>query len=167
MVQGGGSIFGISRESVRVTVRSGETARADLELPSDGAKVSVRVTQAGAPVGAAQVVLVAGEIRPGNVEQLQEIASTGIDGTLKVDMITQTTPNATLAFTEVSPGAYTVCAVWLPGDIMDPEVREQLQRDPNVLPLACEMFTLAASDREITVNLDVPKQVKQPVQRGK
>jgi hypothetical protein len=89
------------------------------------------------------------------VESLQEIAVANT-GVLKQDMLVEGKP---VTFKGLPAGTHTVCAIGLP-DVLDAQVIERLQRDPNSLPFAC--VATQVKDGANSVTIPIPPTPKPP-----
>jgi uncharacterized GH25 family protein len=152
-MEAGGMMGG--RNMVSRTVTVGEQGgHLDIDLPTGGVTVTVGITPpAGAKVTTAQVLLVSGKVVATTGEQLAEAVAERGDGSLHPGFVMKGEP---VKFEGVVPGAYSACAVPIPGDINSPADMVKIQQHLDKLVVACIPATVAESPAEQSLNIPVP-----------
>jgi len=137
------------------TVTVGENGgHLDIDLPTGGVTVTVGITPpAGAKVTTAQVLLLTGRVVATTGEQLADAVAERGEGSLHPGFVMKSQP---AKFDGVVPGAYSACAVPIPGDINSPADMMRIQQNLDKLVCACIPATVAESPSQQTLNVPVP-----------
>ena len=138
----------------RVTVTPGARAKVAIEVTGGPGSLAVApVTEDGKPVGMAQIIVAAGTfggetalaLRQG--EDLDRLLPPGAQNTLYL----RSAVGAPAQIDGMKPGAYTACAVVMPGTpnlFSRPKVD-----DPDALPMKCLPVTVGAAGQTLTITV--------------
>lgn len=107
----------------------------------------------GAKVDAAQLFLFAGEQSPKTGEDVTAIfvGQTGSGADMQF-----TAPGKTASFKEQKPGAKTLCAIPITGDMQDPQFMQRLQQHADKIKVYCKGLTVEATPPTQSVSITVP-----------
>lgn len=153
-MEAGGMMGGRNMFSKLVTVTE-QGAHLDIELPSGGVTVTVGIAPPdGVSVSAAQVFLVTGTLpAASNAEQFTEAFAERGEGALHPGFVLKGQP---AKFDTVVPGAYSACAIPLPGDINSAADLLKLRDKADQLPVACILTTVRDSPAQQAITVPVP-----------
>ncbi|KAB2888890.1 MAG: carboxypeptidase regulatory-like domain-containing protein, partial [Kofleriaceae bacterium] len=147
----------------RVDLVAGQRAQVDIDATTGPGAVEITVkTDAGDPVAAAQVAVIGLSVDAPNMAALRYgalLPSLPPDGP-PVPFYTRKAIGVPARVDRMRPGAYTACAVPLPGDPRDPSVAQQLQERLNSLPMTCTPVTIGGGEKKLTIT--VPAAWTQP-----
>jgi hypothetical protein len=142
---------GTSQRAVAVTVAA-SGARADLRLPAGRGHVVVRGRGAAAEANA-QVYLLSGAVNATTAGELEVAVAQRGDGSTETRILRR---GEEAHFAAVEPGAYSLCAVLVLGDLNDPAERQRAQRTAALLPVACHGVTVPEGAGLVAVDLPWP-----------
>lgn len=146
---------GAGGQSITVTIAPGENVTRDVDLPVGGVTVKVKVTVEGKAATFAQAFFFggAGPITARNVAELQTAITERGEGGLFQGMgmggMDVTVPN-------VQPGTYTLCALGVTINLMNPTEAEVLEKHEDLIPIACTPGTAVGDTPEQSFAIDVP-----------
>jgi hypothetical protein len=147
-VMTGDGMFRSSFEQKTATVQTGQTVDLDIDVPSDGVTVTVKVT----PAVLAQVFLVSGQIAPQNAGEILDLSVSRGAGSTHPGFAMKDQP-ATID--KVQPGPYTLCAIPIPGDINDMSAMQNLRTNADKLAVYCAPATINPDPATQTVGITV------------
>jgi hypothetical protein len=137
------------------TVPSGGEVRADLAADPGNITLNVVAQPASGTLGLAMAWLANGSITATNAHDLslQMAASGAGTSQLAVSLI-----GGPIVYSEVIPGAYTLCVVPFPGDIKGAQAIGYIQLHGVTLPAFCqpEVVTPAPATQSATVPVTIP-----------
>jgi uncharacterized GH25 family protein len=149
---------GAELASRSVVVVSGKTAQVTLTLPKSDLTLEVSVVGGdGKPVDNAVVAIISGgpvSVKTG--EDLEDLLASRGEGGYQQGMILQTAPKRSITFANIEAGPWSVCAIPMKGNLMDPQVAEQLQKDADKLAVYCAHTTVTAAPNAQTFTVKVP-----------
>jgi len=150
----GGMMGGRNMFSKLVTLGE-QGAQLDIDLPVGGVAVTIGIAPPeGTHVTSAQVFLVTGTLPAmANAEQFTEAFAERGEGALHPGFVLKGQP---AKFDKVVPGAYSACAIPLPGDLNSAADLLKLRDKLDQLPVACIPATVRESPAEQTVTVPVP-----------
>lgn len=147
----GAGVAGGSLVTKKVTLGESGTAEVILDLPGGGVNVRVVVTVHGGVKDASSVVaLFSGTVTASTSAQAIEAFAQRGDGSTFQGLATAAAP---AKFSNVMPGGYTLCSVYL-GDMNDPAAMQALSENDD-LPFRCNPATIAATPPEQTLTLTI------------
>jgi hypothetical protein len=138
-----------SLQTKMVTITTGETAHADIDLPSAGVTVHIQV--AGPPN--AQLILMSGTVNAVTAEQLYDVYAERGAGTFHSGFAVKGAP---VTFDNLEPGVYTLCGVPIPGDFNNPSDMVKLQTQIDKLIVRCFPENIPASPAEQQLSVTLP-----------
>jgi hypothetical protein len=147
----GGGLGGASG-SKTAHVETGKRAQVDIDVAVGDVTLVVAVKAKGSgTIEWSQVFLFSGTVSINTGKELNESFLTAGDGA-KFAL-----PSAgDSRFTDVAPGAYSVCVLPLPGDPTDPAVGGRIQASVEKLKTYCLPYTVAPTPKEQTYTAEVP-----------
>lgn len=145
-----------SMQTQTVTIAAQQDAHLDIDIPVGSVTVSLGIAPpAGATVRTAQVSLLSGSVQATTATQLIDAAAARGDGSAHTGFVFGGVP---ASLPNVTPGAYTACAVPIPLDLQGPRDLGQLRDKRDQLICVCIPVTIAdATDAQsVTVQVPVP-----------
>jgi protocatechuate 3,4-dioxygenase beta subunit len=134
----------------------GGPAHADIDVQVGPNRLGVQLLEAdGRPVGNAQVYLSSGAIAapPTTLGGLETALAERGPGRTQIGLLLQGRP---LVFSQLQPGAYTLCAIAVRGNLDDPSVVQQVRDRAASLPSVCAPVTVAPGPPEQQAVLRLP-----------
>jgi hypothetical protein len=148
-------LVGMKFYSQVATVPSGGQARAD--LAADGGSITLTVTAqpAAGKLGLAVAWLANGAVSATNASGLSlQMAALGAGASQLAISLT----GGPITYSEVIPGAYSICVVPFPSDIVPSAAMGYIQQHGQTLPAFCqsEVVTPAPAAQSATVQVTIP-----------
>ncbi len=143
--------------SVSVVVTAGNQTTATIDIPIGNITLTVTVAALpGNQVDAAQVFLLNGTVQATNAKQMMDGF---LGGAVKGMKIWFGTGKPFPEFDELVPGTYSVCAIPVTGNVMDPAFQQRLQKSASQLKVFCKPLELTASPAAQTFATQLPSMV--------
>jgi len=157
IVSSGG--LGNSTAGGDVTVRAGEQARLQLDVPAGNATLLVSIQgQGGAKLDLAQALLLPGKWSFANAAEInasvQQLGA-GIKAGFWM-------PGQVMRLERVLPGEYSLCVIPINGNMADPAFMQRLQKSTALLRVYCQPVTVTPSPHEQAVTAVVPPMTPLP-----
>lgn len=141
------------QQSVRAQV-DGEGGQVDLDVQAGPRVVEVQLFEAnGAPVQNAQVFLATGAVAASTLGGLETALSLRGEGQTRMSLLMNGQP---LQLKEVLPGAQTLCAVPIRGNLSDPVVAQRIRDHAGTLGAVCMPVQVSAVGPPQQVALRLP-----------
>jgi hypothetical protein len=149
-----GGQMGAAMHSKVAVVESGKTLKLDLEVPAGGVAVTlVLAPPEGVTVQTAQVFLVQGSFSAPNAEVFNELFGELGAGASHQGFMMKGEP---VTFSNVKPGAYSACAIPIPGDINSPADMMKLRDKMDKLLVGCQAAQIKESPPQQEIAVAVP-----------
>jgi RNA polymerase sigma-70 factor (ECF subfamily) len=140
----------------RVDVVAGQRATLDIDATTGPGAIDITVkTVGGEPVPASKVAVLGVRVDAPNLAALRYgalLPSLSPDGP-PVPFYTREASSGPVRVDHLTAGAYTACAVPLPGDPHDPAVAQQLQERLHGLPMKCAPVMIDGGDKQLTITV--------------
>jgi Carboxypeptidase regulatory-like domain len=160
MQSDGGLGMSMKSTSISVVVVAGKQTTATIDIPVGQVTLTVSITALpGNQVDAAQVFLLAGTVQPTNAKQMMDGF---LGGTVKGVKIWFGAGKPFPEFDEVVPGSYTVCAIPVTGNFMDPTFQQRVGKNTALLKVYCKPIAITASPLQQTLAEELPSMTPLP-----
>jgi hypothetical protein len=157
IVSSGG--LGNSTAGADVTVRAGEQARLQLDVPAGNATLLVTIQgQDGAKIDLAQALLLPGKWSFANAAEINasvQKLGAGIKAGFWM-------PGQVMRLERVLPGEYSLCVIPINGNMADPAFMQKLQKSTALLRVYCQPVAVTPSPPEQAVTAVVPPMTPLP-----
>ena len=140
----------------RVDVVAGQRGKVDISATTGKGALAIGVaTDAGEPVLASQVMVVGAQVDAANMGVLRDgafLSTLAADGP-PMPIYFRGAMGGPTRVEQMVAGAYTACAVPLPGDPRNPLVAQQLMQQANSLPMKCKQVTVDGGEKKLTITV--------------
>lgn len=141
--------------SQQVTILSGKEAKLDLQIDPGTVTLQAAVTSSTGAIGMGVAWLASGTITASTLTELHgQLASAGPQTSHRLNIIS----GEPKQFTDLGPGAYTLCVTPLPRELRVPDANDYLIRHSDSLATFCKPVSVAPSPstQSVQVAVEIP-----------